>query len=410
RVLLEGDPTTLVLTDALGRELETATPALLAETSHADGTTYDTVMASMRAEAMRIARGTEEAIDQVLQGLDAQEIVSAEAELAEDLAPNEDETHNNEPDTVEDPGEEPATLEAEATAPDAIDDQVEEDDLDVPAVGAAVATLANAVNGGNSEGSTPASTDENPAEMQETAVAAEVPDSVETEPAPLEPIAASAPSSETASEVPEIAATPSADPEPVEQPSQPAPAQQVSAPMAFGTGGGFTDLSKYKKPAPAEEAPAVEAAPEAPGPVSQNNVSPASEMPTDVRSLLDGVIAAPGDEPTAEVEATAAATPKPGESLSLSGLTSGLGVGAVGHRPTLGHGGPDIVTDPETPVTADPIAPPADQAAPPATGDLTPPPAPAGPVEQAAEAPDQTDPPVEDDAEKPKNSRFNPWI
>lgn len=70
RVLLEGDPASLVLCDALGGELDRASLEELTATKHIDGGTYETLMESMRAEASRIARGAEDAISSVLGSLD----------------------------------------------------------------------------------------------------------------------------------------------------------------------------------------------------------------------------------------------------------------------------------------------------------------------------------------------------
>lgn len=70
RVLLEGNPASLVLCNSLGTELDRADVDVLAATKHIDGGTYETLMSSMRDEASRIARGAEEAIANVLGGLD----------------------------------------------------------------------------------------------------------------------------------------------------------------------------------------------------------------------------------------------------------------------------------------------------------------------------------------------------
>ena len=70
RVLLEGEPASLVLCDALGGELDRASIEELSATKHIDGGTYETLMESMRAEASRIARGAEDAISSVLGSLD----------------------------------------------------------------------------------------------------------------------------------------------------------------------------------------------------------------------------------------------------------------------------------------------------------------------------------------------------
>ena len=70
RVLLDGNPAALSLCDALGNELERATQADITATQHIDGGTYESVIEAMRADADRIARGTEGAIASVLGGLD----------------------------------------------------------------------------------------------------------------------------------------------------------------------------------------------------------------------------------------------------------------------------------------------------------------------------------------------------
>lgn len=70
RVILERAPPALVLCDALGSELERADEPALTATKHIDGSTYLALLETMRAEAARIARGTEDAIAMVLGGLD----------------------------------------------------------------------------------------------------------------------------------------------------------------------------------------------------------------------------------------------------------------------------------------------------------------------------------------------------
>ena len=86
RVLLQGDPATLRLTDALGRELESASPDELAATPHDGGGTYGATMAALRREAQRIARGTEGAISAVLGGLDAEPVGKTPVLEADGLA------------------------------------------------------------------------------------------------------------------------------------------------------------------------------------------------------------------------------------------------------------------------------------------------------------------------------------
>lgn len=70
RVILENAPCALILCDSLGNALERADETVLSETSHIDGGTYTDRMEAMFTEALRIARGTEQAIATVLNGLD----------------------------------------------------------------------------------------------------------------------------------------------------------------------------------------------------------------------------------------------------------------------------------------------------------------------------------------------------
>ncbi len=70
RVTLTDSPVEVILLDPLGKELERATNDDLAGAQAADGQTYADVLASMRGEAQRIARGAEYAIERVLAGLE----------------------------------------------------------------------------------------------------------------------------------------------------------------------------------------------------------------------------------------------------------------------------------------------------------------------------------------------------
>lgn len=87
RVLLEDNPANLVLCDALGKELERAGHDLLANAKHADGGTYAEILAEMRGEAERIARGTEDAIASVLEGLQLDDISDEETQLISEDTP-----------------------------------------------------------------------------------------------------------------------------------------------------------------------------------------------------------------------------------------------------------------------------------------------------------------------------------
>ncbi len=80
KVVLEGQPASVVLRDALGQELERADTEALNATPHENGGTYETLLEVMRKEASRIARGTEAAIETVLQGLERASAGSVEVE------------------------------------------------------------------------------------------------------------------------------------------------------------------------------------------------------------------------------------------------------------------------------------------------------------------------------------------
>ena len=110
RVLLEGEPAALVLCDALGNELERASTDDLATTRHIDGGNYDTVIETMRADASRIALGTENAIASVLDGLNLDDAPESAASS----------------DPIDIPGEEPVADAEEPPAFDAMEDSGDE--------------------------------------------------------------------------------------------------------------------------------------------------------------------------------------------------------------------------------------------------------------------------------------------
>ena len=122
RVLLEGNPASLVLCDALGNELDRADQNSLSATQHADGGTYEALMETMRGEAVRVARGAEDAIASVLGGLDldGDGIPDVPAPIELENAPEgaEAEIYDN----VEDSVDEMASLDSQM-----IDTDIEED-------------------------------------------------------------------------------------------------------------------------------------------------------------------------------------------------------------------------------------------------------------------------------------------
>lgn len=89
RVALTDSPLEVVLLDPLGKELERATQEDLAAAQTADGQSYVDVLAVMRGDAQRMARGAEYAIERVLAGLDKPEGDAAFAVATEETDPDE---------------------------------------------------------------------------------------------------------------------------------------------------------------------------------------------------------------------------------------------------------------------------------------------------------------------------------
>lgn len=73
RVILSPAPHTVMLTDVLGKEIETCTPEEIAAEAETGGRPYSQFVSELYREASRHARGTERAIDAVLRGLDREE-------------------------------------------------------------------------------------------------------------------------------------------------------------------------------------------------------------------------------------------------------------------------------------------------------------------------------------------------
>ncbi|MEO1406395.1 MAG: hypothetical protein AAFV54_07875 [Pseudomonadota bacterium] len=398
RVLLEGSPPSLRLTDALGSELETATPEQLTDTAHADGGNYADILGDLHSEALRIAKGTETAISAVLQGL---------ADRA------------NEPDSTPLPASDLAPTDAEAEAaveePDVVEDVADESgvETDIPDIGKAVATLADEVNNGTKPDQADAS--EEPTEPAREEL---------QELDPAEPITAIAsPADEDAPDTPtESDAEPTTPPTVLEaaEPETLAPPQQPR--RNYGAMGGFGDLSAYRRDTPrppaAEEETTVstDAAAETPAPV-EPTVSPtadlnpgpppappsetarASSLPPNVQAILDEVTSQPPDgpplPPEKDVNVSASTTeedavgspPGDGESLSLSGITAGIGLGQV--KPEETHG---TISDQESVPPSDPV-------------ELS-----QTDVDEADEAASDEGTESDESSDNAPGSRFNPWM
>ncbi|MEM9668548.1 MAG: hypothetical protein AAF950_06440 [Pseudomonadota bacterium] len=401
RVLLEGSPLQMRLTDALGSELETASSDDLKATKHADGGSYADILDKLHTEALRVAKGTETAISAVLQGL-ADEATTPETPVLK--------TEVLEPSVEDKP--------KAATAPDIVEDVADEAgmpskdiDTDIPDVGKAVATLADQVNGGSnkmSERQSRAPETRNVQEPVSQPVKAEPPATPKNVPASTK---AEAPAEDGQPNKPAMqpgntgTIPPSSQPtaETLDQPASSQPAQTPVPPKAtppqtprrnIGNVGGFGDLSAYRKKPPAAPIPPVAQTPPA-NPVSQETTQTpkptppkamdpgpapagpaetvrAGKMPADVRAVLDEVTAQPAAQspqpapPTTPPTSTTtppqtpspADTRKAGETVSLSGLTSGIGLGPVSSEgaaspapPTSSAPEPSPAPQPPTPTT-----------------------------------------------------------
>jgi len=483
RVVLTPEPHAVLLTDALGKEIESCTPAEFIDETDASGRPYSAFVADLYREAHRHARGAEKAIHTVLKGL---ETVESEPEAETDIAMDPAEL-------IEDPGDDTDSL------PEAYPEVEGQNDM-----ARAVATMADEVNGGAGE------PEDEPALVAlsdaatayENDAAQEIEPEVEAEPfiepafeadadvdaeivaaeldAPdLESDEADEISSQIASLLPEYQEAdagadtgteaetdedtlwpedenaPDVQSESKPEPAQPAP--QVASTFGGGFfGSGMGDLSRYKT-APDTETPAeTDVAPEfepEPAPIlAATEPDPEPYTP----AFTDFDAPAEPDDPAPEIKAEADVAPEAPRSFSLSGLSSGFGLGSAGRAsypaPELApdsvenvpspegdrvviDGTVDLPDDiplsefdagPDTPAYPDPLTDVAEQpfhfsepepATETVTEDAAPEQAPARPEEKAFEVPAQTvepqqadEPASESPPPAPKvTTRFNPW-
>ena len=207
RVVLTPEPHGILLTDALGREIETCTPEEFADEKDVDGRPYPQFVGELFREAHRHARGTEKAIRTLLAGLEAAE--------KEDEAPP--------PAEAETATDETAQMDGEG------------------AITAAVATLADQIN--THVPVTPEAPAPAPEPQPEAPAEAAAP---EPPPAP-EPVAEAAPQPQ-----------PEPQPEPDPEPARPAPVQQrfSLSGIPYGVGALGTPVTAPPEPEkPAETAP-----------------------------------------------------------------------------------------------------------------------------------------------------------
>ena len=265
RVTLTPEPHAVLLTDALGREIESCGPDEYTDDLDADGRPYAMFVGELYREARRHARGAEKAISALLAGLDQTE--AAPEPVAEPEAEAEITTAE---DLVEDPGDDSAPLEAE----DYADSEGESE------ITSAVASMAEQVNGQHKvdfveeeevaeAGEETAETGEAPSLLAETPdaeAAGETPDSEDTDEFTS---AAELPEEDLAEEIepeeaaePEIASTAEEPGPSIAQPEHPegsgiqeeeAELEQVSADSADETAEDVPDNTEAAT-APVEEA------------------------------------------------------------------------------------------------------------------------------------------------------------
>lgn len=294
RVVITPEPHTVLLTDALGREIETCRPEEFADEADAHGRPYAKFVAELYREASRHARGTEKAIRTLLAGLD-----SVEPEAPPALAAA-------------------APALALIDAPDATTDETTTIESET-AITAAVATLADQING----------TPPEPAVEEVVVVTAPEPEPApvpEPEPQPEPVIAALPPEPE-----------PVVEPEPVFEAVAEAPAPSVEVlplteePGSFGTFGAFEQTAAEPEPEFAPQAAAPEPEPE---PIAA--AEPQPEPAEEIQSVEAAPETAPGPQPEAAPQ-PAPAVPTLAQPISLSSIPFGFGLGAAQRVGTPSH-------------------------------------------------------------------------
>jgi hypothetical protein len=129
RVILTPEPHAVLLTDALGKEIESCTPDEFKDETDSAGRPYAAFVADLYREAHRHARGAEKAIHTVLKGL---ETIEAEPDAQPEIAMDPAEL-------IEDPGDDTDSL------PEAYPEVEGQNDM-----ARAVASMADEVNAGAS--------------------------------------------------------------------------------------------------------------------------------------------------------------------------------------------------------------------------------------------------------------------
>lgn len=314
RVVLTPEPHAVLLTDALGREIESCRPEEFADDVDSHGRPYAKFVSELYREAHRHARGTEKAIRTLLAGLDATE----EAPPAGDLVTT------------------PAVELLDA--PHAATDETTPGESETE-ITAAVATLADQIN-------TPPAV-----HVMEPA-----PEVSEPEPVASEPVVEAA--MEAPVEVPVEAPLPEAEIEasvPVEQAAEPELPEEIAAapePSSFGTFGSFAQQAPEAAPEPAPEPFVAQAEPEpAPQPVPEPEPvfvappEPEAEPVIAAEPEAEPELPPPPVEPPAPPRAPTLAQP-----ISLSSIPFGFGLGAAQRPGAPSH--PSTSSPPSEPAPA----------------------------------------------------------
>ncbi|WP_430402001.1 hypothetical protein [Hyphomonas sp.] len=363
RVVLTPEPHAVLLTDALGKEIESCTPDEFVDETDSAGRPYTAFVADLYREAHRHARGAEKAIHTVLKGL---ETIESEPDAAPAIAMDPAEL-------VEDPVDETDSL------PEAYPEVEGQNDM-----ARAVASMADEVNGGAAGVEADEPEDADPS-VVETEAEAETEPGIEPEPEMTSAFHAEDEASETtepdepadpsagieaedilsqyASLMPEQHGTgadeapsagtdpaegalwpeddnapePQAEPREAEAESEPEHVQsEPQASGAFGHffgGSGIGDVSRYtsntadETPEPAAPVE-TEAAPE-PGIAPSQSESETDEPAPYAPAFTDVGAPAQPVEPVPDMTGEAPAEPEAPRSFSLSGMSSGFGLGSA---------------------------------------------------------------------------------
>lgn len=387
RVTLSPEPHAMRLTDALGREIETCSPQDFTGESDASGRPFAEFVADLFREAHRHARGAEKAISVLLSSLDEAEAVEmpaeAEPELesfdhAEDAGDDSRPLEDHELPEIDD---DENVKEAVVAMADEVNRPVEApapvDATPEPEAEQAAVTEPEPVAAAvfEPEPVPEPQTEPEPAAFEPETIPEPVVGAAPKEPAPAAPEApAYAPFTGSTEDAQAYATAavfeapaPAEPQEPVAaEPEMPAPASELEAPAveseAFAAGNDVWDAISGAGPEQGEAPLELDSAPvepEAPEAVAQPEVpaqaeapAPETPAPTTTSNFFTGGLgdlsryrteqpAAPAPEPVAEA-APAPAEPEiqpepepepapapPPQRFSLSGITSGFGLGST---------------------------------------------------------------------------------